>query len=371
MKKNNLKEAVVNIDADTYAKKRGSFGDKDTINITGDKPQLDTIKHMEENDVLEPEAVITPQDTATIKYLSNVIDNKTGEVSQPFTIGAQKYQIVRGMGADKQIVMAVFAHDETDDNGENIIHSIEDFEKNIAIPMREKLELESMNEPNLLGQDIQMIPEKKIATEDTYEGYKHFLANKKTNEVRKFKNIKEMLACNKLDEEEYMGVREFKQYMNERLFGKRKKINELDNEQVDVAQPAQPTTDDDTQKPITYNDSGVPEKIKNQQVLPQVKMAIKQMLQKLKSYLDDLNEPKEKIQFVAALTSMLHVGPEYKNKLLTLLKNLIDLSAQQQQQQQPPPPQVTESRIITKKQLSENLKSNKVIKTIKVKDIKK
>jgi hypothetical protein len=299
--------------------------------------------------------------------LSNVIDNKTGEVSQPFTIGAQKYQIVRGMGADKQIVMAVFAHTETDDNGENIIYSIEDFEKNIAIPMREKLELESMNEPNLLGQDIQMIPEKKIATEDTYEGYKHFLANKKTNEVRKFKNIKEMLACNKLDEEEYMGVREFKQYMNERLFGKRKKINELDNESVDGIQPAQPTTDDDTQKPITYNDSGVPEKIKNQQVLPQVKMAIKQMLQKLKSYLDDLNEPKEKVQFIAALTSMLHVGPEYKNKLLTLLKNLIDLSAQEQQQQ----PQVGESRIITKKQLSESLKSNKVIKTIKVKDIKK
>jgi len=251
MKKNNLKEdisvptnkTVVNVTKkdmgdSTFTKNLKNLGTDVSVNVVG-----------EELDVLEPEAVITPQDSATIKYLSNVIDNKTGEVSQPFTIGAQKYQMVRGMGADKQIVMAVFAHSETDDNGENIIHSIEDFEKNIAIPMREKLELESMNEPNLLGQDIQMIPEKKIATEDTYEGYKHFLANKKTNEVRKFKNIKEMLDCNKLDEEEYMGVREFKQYMNERLFGKRKKINELGNEPVDGTQ--QPSTD--TVKPINIH----------------------------------------------------------------------------------------------------------------------
>ena len=365
MKKNNLKE-VSTIGRDS-SKSDLYISSKDLKNVEGSLKTLGNSVNInvvgEELDVLEPEAVITPQDTATIKYLSNVIDNKTGEISKPFTIGTQKYQMVRGMGADKQIVMAVFAHSETDDNGENIIHSIEDFEKNIAIPMREKLELESMNEPNLLGQDIQMIPEKKIATEDTYEGYKHFLANKKTNEVRKFKNIKEMLACNKLDEEEYMGVREFKQYMNERLFGKRKKINELGNEPVDGQQ--QPSTD--SVKPITYDENGIPQTINNQQVLPQVKMVVKQQLQKIKPSLDNIDVAKEKGQYILSQIAMLHVEPEYKNKLLTSIKNLIDDMAQQPQQQ----PQVAESRIITKKQLSESLKSNKVIKTIKVKDIKK
>ena len=349
-KKINITNEGLEMDMTTYKKVKGTLDPKTPIKITGDKPTPTISTVTEEDDTLEPEAVITPQDPATIKYLSNVIDNKTGEISQPFTIGTQKYQMVRGIGADKQIVMAVFCHDEIDDIGENIIHSIEDFERNVATPMREKLELECMGEPNLLGQDIQMIPDKKVDTEDTYEGYKHFLANKKTNEVRKFKSIKEMLSTNKLVDEEYMGVREFKQYTNERLFGKRKKINELGNEPVDASQPT------------TNDTSGVPEKINNQQILPDVKKVINQMVQKIKPYIDNLSDPKEKGQFIGVLVDMLHIGPEFKNKLITMVKNIIDKT---------PQPQVAESKIITKKQLSESLKSNKVAKTIKVKDIKK
>jgi hypothetical protein len=364
MKKNNLKEddklelAVTPEDVKKNAKELADLQRNPDVKITfSNKPKSGGISGLfTEDDILEPEAVITPQDPATIKYLSNVIDNKTGEISQPFTIGTQKYQMVRGMGVDKQIVMAVFAHSETDDNGENIIHSIEDFEKNIAIPMREKLELECMvEELNLLGADIQMVPETK---ETTYEGSRHFFVNEKTKGVRSFKNIKEMLEGGKLDEETYMGLSEFKKHMNKRMFGERRKINELGNEPVDTTQQADATQQGDTTQ---QSNSGVPQEINNQHILPEVNKVIELMVQRLKSYLDKIDKPNEKTQFVAAITKMLNIPTEWKGKLFTSIKSMFN----------PQQMQVSESRIITKKQLSESLKPNKVIKTIKVKDIRK
>ena len=122
----------------------------------------------EDDEVLEPEAVIAPQDNATIKYLSNVIDNKTGEISQPFTIGAQKYQMIRGLANDNQIVMAVFAHDETDDNGCNRIHTIEEFEQKIALPAKQKIEEEEAKamEESKAMEEAKSMEESK---EETYE----------------------------------------------------------------------------------------------------------------------------------------------------------------------------------------------------------
>ena len=84
-------------------------------------------------------------------------------------------------------------------------------------------------------------------------------------------------------------------------------------------------------------------------------------VQRLKSYLDKIDKPNEKTQFVSAITKMLNIPQEWKGKLFTSIKSMF----------KPQQMQVAESRIITKKQLSESLKSNKVIKTIKVKDIKK
>ena len=46
---------------------------------------------------------ITPQDQATIKYLSNVKD-KDGNISKPFTIDGRKYQMVRGTTPEKKLL---------------------------------------------------------------------------------------------------------------------------------------------------------------------------------------------------------------------------------------------------------------------------
>ena len=198
MKKNNIKEVdfiVTNSnDAQTLAS-TNKLKPEDKVYV--DKMAKSPIS---EDDVLDPEAVIAPQDSATIKYLSNVVDDKTGDISQPFTIGAQKYQIIRGLAGDGQIVMAVFAHDETDDEGNNKIYTNEEFEANIALPARKlQEEGEAMEEPTLRGSNIQVVPEAK---KDTYEGRRHFLIKKGTNEVRSFSSIKEMLECGKLEDEQ-------------------------------------------------------------------------------------------------------------------------------------------------------------------------
>jgi hypothetical protein len=345
MKKSNLNEAVnpnaipIEIDPAGLAKMdpktaaelhKASKSGVVSISIK-DKQGLFT-----EDDVLEPEAVITPQDKATIKYLSNVVDDKTGEISQPFTIGAQRYQMVRGMGVDKQIVMAVFCHDETDDDGENIIHSIDEFEKNIAIPMREKLEMESMGEPSLQGANIQMVPETK---EDTYEGRKHFLVKKGTNEVRSFSSIKEMLSSGKLEEEDYMGVSEFKKHMNEKMFGSKKRRVEPLNEVTP-----------------TGEESDEEMNIKAKKLMDMIKA-------KLPNVIATIKTPVAQREVIAAFAELIGVP---RNGLSNLVTGLKDLAKQPTTPEQP----IAESKIITKNQLMESLKPNKVIKTIKIKDIK-
>ena len=286
-----------------------------------------SMAQMEESDTLEPEAVIAPQDDATIKYLSNVIDNKTGEISQPFTIGAQKYQMIRGL-AGKDIVMAVFAHDELDDAGNNIIHTIEEFEQKIALPAKQKLEMESK-----AMEESSEEPKK----EETYEGCKHFLVDTKTNKVRKFKTIEELLSANKTEDEVYMGGPKFKKYMTERLFGKRKKMmNELGTEPIngdeDISKKAQKlmgVIDDNT--------------------------AVQNAIKTIKT-------PDAQGEVIAAFAELIGVP---RNGLSNLVSNLKDIS------KEPNTQQTNENVIITKKELVEAYsKKRNVIKTIKIKDIK-
>ena len=65
-------------------------------------------------------------------------DENTGEVSAPFAIGNNKYQMIRGIHPSGEVGLAVFCHDETDEAGENIIYPMDYFEENIAKPMMEK-----------------------------------------------------------------------------------------------------------------------------------------------------------------------------------------------------------------------------------------
>jgi hypothetical protein len=296
----------------------------------------------EDDEVLEPEAVIAPQDNATIKYLSNVIDNKTGEISQPFTIGAQKYQMIRGLANDNQIVMAVFAHDETDDNGCNRIHTIEEFEQKIALPAKQKIEEEEAKamEESKAMEEAKSMEESK---EETYENCKHFLVDTKTNKVRKFKTVEELLSANKTEDEVYMGGPKFRQYMNERLFGKRKKMNELGTE------------------PMNGQQSGNLEDIKMTNTAKNLMKAISKD-PAVQHSLDTIKTPQAKKAAILAFAATIKVPA---NGIGSLLGDIKDMSKQPEEQP------LQENIVMTKKELVEAYgKKRNVIKTIKIKDIK-
>lgn len=206
--KNKIVENIDSIETDytTYKKIKGTLEPTTKVKITGDKPTTSSSTSVTPSISSYPvseEEKIKPQDKATIKYLSNIRDSKTNEISKPFSINGKNYQMVRGQLPTKEVVMGVYCHDDLNENGENIIHSVDDFDRDIATPIKE-MEIEG-------------------SREDNYEGYNHYFVIKKSNNIRKFKNIKELVSQHKLDEEDYMGVKEFKQYMSERLFGSRKK----------------------------------------------------------------------------------------------------------------------------------------------------
>jgi hypothetical protein len=160
--------------------------------------------------IMETDGVIEPQDQATIKYLSNVKDAETGEISQPFSIGDKRYQMVRGLAPDNNVVLGVYCFDDVDGDGNNIIHDMQYFEENIAKPMKEAMETkkEAYDENKSIG----------------LGEYRHYIVNEKTGKFRKFKTIEELAKANMLDEERYMGIREFKKYFEGKVFGPKKHV---------------------------------------------------------------------------------------------------------------------------------------------------
>jgi hypothetical protein len=189
------------------------------------KPELNqTIQDLKGQDVNimpvnELDGVIKPQDSATIKYLSNIKDANTNKVAPPFSIADKKYQIVRGIRPNKEIVTGVYCFEETDDMGNNRIYSIDEFEAKIAKPMLEmdKLTTESQTKTTQ--------PESLNLGE-----FKHFVVNEKTGKFKKFKTIPELAATTMLEGEKYMGLQEFKKFFETRVFGvvnKRKDITEV------------------------------------------------------------------------------------------------------------------------------------------------
>ena len=275
--------------------------------------------HLFNSSLKEEDAVIEPQDQATIKYLSNVKDVETGKASEPFTIADKKYQMVRGITPSKEVVMAVYCFDDLNEAGENIIHSVSEFETNIAKPMLEKENIGS---------------EEKF--DETYEGYKHYLVNKTTNEIKKFKTITEMLSCEKSGDDEYMSVGNFKKYMNERLFGSSRRKNETLNE-VDV----------------TGEESDEEMNIKAKKLMD---MIIKRIPANI---ISTITTPVAQREVIAAFAEMVGIP---RNGLSNLISGLKDISKEQSS--------VAESKIISKKQLLESMSTREVIKTIKIKDIK-
>ena len=213
METGKIKEEL-EMDMVTYKKVKGQLPPEEEIKITGDKPETDT------NSLYEGEEM---GDSNKITYVSNIKDPDSKQVVKPFNINGKNYRIVRGMLPNKQEVTGVMCLDDVDENGDHMIYSVVDFDKKIATPAKEIKETEKQPVPaSLLPQAPQS---------ENYADCKHFLVNKKDGSIRKFGSIKELVSANKLEEEEYMGSNEFKQHMNEKLFGpkkeKKKQINEL------------------------------------------------------------------------------------------------------------------------------------------------
>lgn len=348
------------MDMTTYKKIKGTIDPKTPVTITGDKPTTTSGSVTEEDETLEPEAVITPQDNATIKYLSNVRDSKTGKVSQPFTIGIQKYQMVRGITPSREVIMAVFCHDETDDEGNNVIHPIELFEKTIVQPMMEK---ESMIQQEVMfGNDIELETEVKPKIESEPKGmdslnlseFKHYLVNEKSGKFRKFKNIVELAAAVMAKEEKYMPIKEFRKFFESRVFGGKK---ESEMNLMEVA----PTGEE--------SDEEMNAKAKKLMVMISKRIP--------SNVIETIKTPVAKREVIAAFAELIGVPRQGLPGLINGLKDLAKIKSTSPTAAATPtastelaPAGVAERKVMTKSELTESLSQPKVIKTIKVKDIK-
>lgn len=343
-----VNEVELSMDADTLNKVRGKLKPTDKINLT-DKPSSSSVPTSQTTSPTTMAEDIEPQDKETIKYLSNV-KGEDGQVSKPFTIGGKNYQMVRGITTSKEVVMAVYCQDDVNESGENIIHSIEEFEKNIANPAKNEMgqALPLVNKADTVATTMpkteEAKPEVKQDASLKLSEFKHFVIDSKTGKVRKFKRAEELAKANMTETETYMNLKQFKKHVDETLFGTKQRKSE-----VNEAEP-------------------LPEK-------PDVIMAIEQMVAKMKPYMSKINEPIEKIQFLVKLFQMLQLDASKLPMLMSAIKKAGNATFGSQnstssQTTQTTQTSIAESKIITKNDLIESIQPKKVNKVIKFKDIK-
>ena len=259
--------------------------------------------------------------------------------------------------SDKEIVMAVYCHDDLNEAGENIIHPIEYFEENIANPMKEQMAM--------VGQDIAVVPKEEsydyAAEERAFhdreafmdylnltdlEGYKLFFVNINTGEVTgKFKNIQDMLSSGIQlgKDEKYMDAKTLKRYR----FGDYFK-NDMNEE-----------------APIDNQDQTAGTNVSKLQ--SDVKKLATMIKSKFSVYMSKLNKPIEQAQFLTAMAQEIGVP---LNKLSSIITTFKDISKDAEVDNQNVSDLKAETKVFTKKELEETINSKKVIKTIKIKDIK-
>lgn len=234
--------------------------------------------------------VIGPKDPETIKYLSNVIDKNTGEISKPFTISDKKYQMVRGQNPSGEIVMGVYCFDEMGEDGDNIIYPMEYFEENIAKPMKEAMakEIKEVDKTeNSLG----------------LGEFRHYIVNEKTGKFRKFKTIEELARANMGEGEKYMTIREFKKFFESRVFGPKKTI-------VSEMNPTGEESDEEMN-------------IKAKKLMDTIKKRIPSNI------IDTIKTPVARREVIAAFAEMIGVPRTGLAELISGLKDLSKVDAQQ------------------------------------------
>ncbi len=333
-KKNNIHEVNVIVKTPENLKKVSPYlTPKDTITVddkTTSKNPTSAVGAVTEDEG----AVIKPKDKATIKYLSNVIDNNTNEVSKPFEIEGKKYQMVRGLTAEKQEVLGVFCHNDVDVEGNNVIHEVNHFEQTIATPMMEKMKM---------GEKKKEEPKEKESLNLSH--YKFFIVNEKTGKFRKLKTLEE-LAKDTLDKDEkFMGIKQFKKFFENLVFGQKTVKKPTKEEILEVS----PTPQD----PNIQGDD-LHAKAEKLMKLIQTKIPPK--------VIDSIKTNKvAEMEVIAAFAEMVGVPRQGLSALLQGLKA--------QASPNPAKQAVAETKVLTKAQLAESLSTPKIIKTIKVKDL--
>lgn len=357
-KPNKIQE--IETDFTTYNKIKGKLSpqEKQSTQITGDKPApvgatSNTSNTSAASTAVSPISVteefppVQQTDMGSIKYLSNVKDGKTGEISQPFTIGAKRYQMVRGLDQSQKVVMGVYCHDDLNEGGENVIHPVDHFEKNIAQPMKEKEEM--------VGQDIQVAQpqaQPKVhpvaaamnlkpspSAASNLSEFKHFVMNNKTGKVRKFRKIEELAKANMTEDETYMNLPQFKKHVSEKLFGSR----------GSVLKELAPTGDEDAAQMS----------IKANKLMGMIKTGLSSQVT---SIMKTIKTPVAQGEVVAAFAQLIGLD---KHQLKTVVSQLKDTPEVPQQPQAPDAP-ATAPAAAAPASVSEG---KKVIRVLKVKEI--
>jgi len=283
-----------------------------------------------------------PQVSKKLEYLSDVHD-ENNEISKPFTLNGKNYQMVRALTPQNEKVLGVYSLDEIDEEGKNVIHPIDEFEKSLDNQQTEtgvqEPEAPEANTLNPEGPVMEKTPEtssepKESKEHPSFAGHKHFIVNKKTGKARKFKDISELAKAQMSEEEQYMGIKDFKKYVDETLFGAGRKQN-LDE--------VQPTGQE--------NDAEMNAKAKKLVELIQKKIP--------SGIFKSISTPIAQREVIAAFAEMIGVPRTGLSQLIAGLKDLTQNNGAGTATSTQP------------SQATGNVsESRKIIKTIKVKDIK-
>jgi len=335
------KSNIVEMDTGTVG---GEMGNTSTSTTTANKPTSSTsVKkhptvHVKKADLKKTMDNLkgVEADVVVLEYLSEVKDAENDEMSQPFTIAGKKYQMVRAITPKKEKVMGVYSFDEMNEDGRNKIYSVEDFERNIA----EKAIMETgVVEPD--GPEaVTLNPVEEKKESPSFVGHKHFIVNTKTGKARKFKSIEELAKAQMGEDEKYMGIREFKKFVDEALFGGSNRGMGVVNEVTPTGQESDEEMSAKAKKLMAMIAKRIPPNVLNT-----IKMPIAQR------------------EVIAAFAEMIGVPRNGLNKLVAGLKDLAKTGTNK-------PQPIEKGTEPTPANTQKPVAEGKIIKTIKVKDIK-
>jgi len=295
----------------------------------GDAASTSTSNSTSMGGISEEEAIIEPQDQATIKYLSNVIDKQSGEVSKPFTIDNKKYKMVRGQHPTKGVVVGVYCCDELNEDGDNIIHLSEYFEESVIKPIMERDGIQKpIDEEHLSDDNNNEDLMGHFNLDDLGKGRLFFIEKGTGKVIASFRDIKELATYGvKLGDNEKLVNR--KQLKAIRFSSKIK-------EQLST--------------------HGLDEAIDTDKLQGDVKLLFDRMINKFGNFFSKLDKDVEKATFLTKVAELLKIDSTKLTPLVNKFKGIANSSDDNAT------PDVS-SEI--------NESKRNVIKTIKIKDLKK